>query len=418
MEIVTGGITTGDDFFEGRKQYVDELAKLIAANDILLVGPRRTGKTSLIKEYLLREKEKQSICLYLNLEDCKGLYEFYVRIIREILNLTDKMGLLQTQTSQFIKDSCNKLSEIFKGKIKFPADGLGTNIESSIEVAFPTFDPNTISDLQQELNQILSNLKSPITIVLDEFPEIIFKFPEETRLEQTKQLLSGLRAVRQKLTVDQIKVHRVVIAGSINLENTLNSMGLGDTINDLTPLKIPNLTPDEGYTLLSSLATGAEFQFVNPEDAKDFFTKQFGYCTPFYIQLFADNLRNIKRQKRQSIFDQGHIKDAYKVLIQGDRGPNYFLKRLHNPAYYSGSERDHALNILRAISKKQFEIATHTSDAEIQHLIPDSLTRTRLMIKLSLDDFFQVGGGGNYIFDCQVICNFWNFSLNNGSFLK
>jgi AAA+ ATPase superfamily predicted ATPase len=418
MEIVTGGITTGDDFFEGRKQYVDELAKLISTNDILLVGPRRTGKTSLIKEYLLREKENQGICLYLNLEDCKGLYEFYVRVIREVLNLTDKLSLLQTQTGQFIKDSCNKLSQIFKGKIKFPTDGLGTNIEGSIEVAIPTFDANTISELQQELNLILSNLKAPITIVLDEFPEIIFKFPEASRIDETKQLLSGLRAVRQKLTVDQVKTHRVIIAGSINLENTLNSMGLGDTINDLTPLKIPNLTSDEGYTLLTSLALGAEFQFSDPNEAKDFFTKQFGYCTPFYIQLFADNLRNIKRQKRQDHFDLGHIKDAYKVLIQGDRGPNYFLKRLHNPAYYSGSERDPALNILRAIAKKQFETSAHTTDEEIKHLIPDSLIRIRLMIKLGLDDFFQVGGGGNYIFDCQVICNFWNFSLNNGSFLK
>ena len=116
MEIVTGGITAGDDFFEGRKQYVDELAKLISTNDILLVGPRRTGKTSLINEYLLREKENQGIYLYLNLEDCKGLYEFYIRVIREVLNLTDKLGLLQAQTSQFIKDACNKLSQIFKGK--------------------------------------------------------------------------------------------------------------------------------------------------------------------------------------------------------------------------------------------------------------------------------------------------------------
>lgn len=263
MEIVTGGITTGDDFFEGRKQYITELSKIIKTNDILLVGPRRTGKTSLIKEYILQEKLSKGLCLYLNLEDCKGLYEFYVRVIRELLNLTDKMGLLQAQTSQFIKESCNKLSQIFKGKIKFPTDGLGTNIESSIEVAIPTFDSATIIELQQELNQILMNLKCPITIVLDEFPEVIFKFPENTRVEETKQLLSGLRAIRQKLSVDQIKTHRVIIAGSINLENTLNAMGLGDTINDLTPLKIPNLTPEDGCHLLFNLANGADFQFAD-----------------------------------------------------------------------------------------------------------------------------------------------------------
>lgn len=415
MEIVTGGITTGDDFFEGRKQYVDELAKMLAANDVLLVGPRRTGKTSLIKEYLLQQKDK-TICLYLNLEDCKGLYEFYIRVIREILNLTDKLGLLKGQTADFVKNSCNKLSQIFQGKIKFPTDALGTNIEA--EVNIPTFDPKTLNELQEELNKILSGLNDSITIVLDEFPEVIFKFPEDSRVDLTKHLLSGMRAVRQKLAVDQVKLHKVIVAGSVNLENTLNSMGLGDYINDLTPIKIPNLAPDDGLILLNSLAAGADFKFANETEIKDFFTKQFGYCTPFYIQLFADNLRNIKRQKRESVFTVSHIKDAYKILIQGDRGPNYFLKRLYNLAYYSEAERDQAVKVLTAISKKQFDTGSSTTDADLRAIIPSSMERTKLLIKLGLDDFFQVGDGGNYVFDCQVICNFWNFTLNNGDFLK
>lgn len=113
-----------------------------------------------------------------------------------------------------------------------------------------------------------------------------------------------------------------------------------------------------------------------------------------------------------------HLKDAYKVLIQGDRGPNYFLKRIQNPSYYSVIEQESALKILKVIAKNQFENGAHTTDEEVKILIADSLVRTRLMIKLSLDDFFQVGGGGNYIFDCQVICNFWNFTLNNSPFLK
>lgn len=418
MEIVTGGVTEGENFFEGRKQYVLELGEKISHNDVLLVGPRRTGKTSLIKEYLSNERGQERVCLYLNLEDCKGLYEFYVRVIREILNLTDKLGLLQAQGGQFVKDVCNKLSDIFKGKVKFPVDGLGGNIESTIEVAIPKFDANTVSELQQELNRVLSGVSKPITIVLDEFPEIIFKFPEEQRKEHTRLLMSGMRAVRQKLSVDQKKIHRVIIAGSVNLENTLNSMGLGDTVNDLTSLKIPNLTPEESLLLLKTLASGASLNILENDETKEFIKKQLGTCTPFYIQLFADNLRNIKRHRKIENFDVTHMQDAYKTLIQGDRGPNYFLKRLENPEYYSELEKKNTFNILKHIAKKQFETGEYTKDEEIIKIVEDSLIRAKLMTKLSLDDFFQVGGGGSYIFDCQVICNFWNYILNNGSFLK
>lgn len=418
MEIVTGGITTGEDFFEGRKQYVDELGHLLETNDVLLVGPRRTGKTSLIKQFLIQEKDKGKICLYLNLEDTKGLYEFYVRVIREVLFLTDKMGLLADQTGEFIKGTCNKLNQIFQGKVKLPADALGTNVEAALEVSIPKFDPQTIEALQEELNAVLSNVKQQLIIVLDEFPELIFKFPEDVKKERTKLLMSGLRSVRQKLAVDQKKNHKVIVAGSVNLENTINSLGLSETINDLPPLKIPNLSPEECYQLLNKLAVSAEFKFASEEETKAFILKQFSYSTPFYIQLFADNLRNIKRQRRVDTFDGSHLKDAYKVLIQGDRGPNYFLKRVDNINYYSAEEKAQVLTILKQIAKKQFDMEIATTDDEVKALITDSLARKRLLTKLGLDDFFQIGDGGNYKFDCQVICNFWHYSLNDGSYLK
>lgn len=74
MEIVTGAVTTGDNFYKGRLTCIEELHARLELTDLLLLGPRRTGKTSLVKEYLLRQASKDSknfFYLYMNLEDTK-----------------------------------------------------------------------------------------------------------------------------------------------------------------------------------------------------------------------------------------------------------------------------------------------------------------------------------------------------------
>ena len=421
MEIVTGSVTTGENFFEGRKAYLDQLHAKLLKNDVLITGPRRTGKTSLIKEYLLEDPGNiNHKYLYLSLEDVKSLYHFYVRLIREILLETNKLGLLAENTGEFIKNACNKLGEIFQGKIRLQPDALGSEIESTIEFRVPTFDPKTIEDLQNQLSYILSKIQTSLVIVLDEFPEIIFKFADTAgnRKDQTKLLMSGLRAIRQKMRFDELKVHKIIIAGSVNLENTLAGLGLADTINDLEQLKIQNLKPSESFELLTRLGEVPQFEFDPAANIETFVLTQFAYCTPFYIQLFADSLRNIKNYKNIQIFGQDHVRDAYKTLITGERGPNYFFKRLSNLDYYADVQKTKSLSIIKHVATKQFLQNAAATDEELAAVVPDNIERHQIITKLISDDFFQIGDGGNYRFDCQLICNFWNYVLNGQAYLK
>ena len=419
MEIVTGGVTTGENFFYARRKELEELHRLLNANDVLVLGPRRTGKTSLIKEYLIEFSRESNLkpYLYLSLEDTKSLYQFYVRVIREVLAVTSKRGLLVDKTTEFVREACSKLSEGLKGKITLTPDLLGSDVESAIELKFPTFEKKTIDALQAQLRAILEKVTTPLVIVLDEFPEIIFKFDEASRVENTNLLMGGLRALRQKLNFDDKKHHQIIIAGSINLQTTLSSLNLSDTINDLIQMKIPNLIPGECSELLLKLGEGADFAYTRLDAASDFVKKQFGYCTPFYIQLFADNLRSIKRSRQINQFDETHLADAYKILVTGERGPNYFLKRLENSDYYSDADKGPALRLLSSIAKNQSEGGAATNDEQIKDLLPEHLVRSKLVQKMVCDDFIQITDGGKFWFECQLVCNYWNFTLNGGSFL-
>ena len=417
MEIITGAVTTEDNFFEGRRDALNDLREQLKVDDVLVLGPRRTGKTSLIKQLLLEDnKTTGRKYLYMSLEDTKGLYQFYLRIIRELLHLTSKYKLIANDSGEFLKESCNFLSKTFQGKISFNPGALTSEIEAGIDITIPTFDPVTIDALQQKLAKILESLTEPITIVLDEFPDIIFKFNKEERQEKSKHLLSGLRAVRQRTNFNDEKNHRVIIAGSINLESTLSSLGLADTINDLPPLKIPNLLPSQSADLLESLGKHSDFNFEM--DIRNYVIKYFNYCTPYYIQLFAAYLKEIKRAKKVDQFTQEHCDDAYKKLIVGQRGPNYFLKRLKNPEYYEPSHQKPIREILALIAKNQDLENRSTSDDELKTIIPDNLDRNELISQIYSDDFIQVMEGGLYKFECQLIFNYWNFFLNGASYKK
>ncbi len=420
MEIVTGAVTTGENFYPGRVVYIEELNRRLALTDLLLLGPRRTGKTSLIKEYLLRQSENKGGSfpyLYMNLEDTKGLYQFYFRLIRELLAVTDKLKLLKDKSAEFIANTCNFLNQLVAGKVTLKPDLLDTEVESEIEIRIPRFEKKTIDQLQNHLAKILFEIQIPIVIVLDEFPELILKFPAAERKELTKTLMSCARAIRQKTKFDDKKNHKIIIAGSINLRNTLDSLGLADTINDLEELAIPHLKPSDSFELFNLLGVSENFQFESGTNEHKFIETQFGYCAPYYIQLFADRLRTIRRNQTVTKFTLAHIHSAYRALILGDRGPNYFLKRIDKSDYYAQEQREAIRNILSNIAHNQFEEHRSTCDHDIAQLVKDPLQRHHLLSKLLADDMIQIVNGGQYGFYSQLICNFWHSALNGGGYI-
>ena len=68
---------TGNDFFN-REREVEKLTRLIdEGNSVLLVAPRRVGKTSLIRETFRRMNSRGNACtFYVDLQNCTYPHEF------------------------------------------------------------------------------------------------------------------------------------------------------------------------------------------------------------------------------------------------------------------------------------------------------------------------------------------------------
>lgn len=423
MQIIAGGVPLGEDFYKGRIESVDELRSKIVKNDVLLIGPRRTGKTSVIKEFLRQENEnnKDFYCIFIDLEKAQDLYEFYFLILKAIYQTCRKWKLLLNDGKDFLKSVSNLGAEIFEGKID-PSAILGMPEGASVSIKFPKFDiseQDKLKILSTKLHDELRNIKEEITIVLDEFPELIWKFgqteKEELQLEsrkiQTQFLLESLRSIRQE---DETRSKRVIIAGSVNLPNTLKHLGLEHTINDIDRLNIPYLTPAQSFDLMSQLIEGNELDIKDMSFFESTILNQVGICSPYYIQIFAECLIQLTIDRGGILeFSNNDIKLCYKNALIGEKGPTYLLERIKR-YYLKNSEKvEHVLEI---VSKEQFHNKKYLPEKKVNSSL-QSLGMNRrqisaLMAKMKSDDLIQFLEDGEVIgFRSQILCNFWNYTF-------
>jgi AAA domain len=431
MKITAGGIPLGEDFYPGRQAYVDHLGRLLSNGDVMVIGPRRTGKTCVIQEYLRQREaaDKKIISVFIDLESVQDLYEFYLRIIKKVLSATKKWKYLLSEGI----DAARNLSNALKRILEIEADlapYLGSEGEVKVSFKMPDFDPKKVDQLSMELCKLLARLNTEIVIVLDEFPELIWKFGESAtceetfreRVSKTQFLMNGFRSMRQEPAKGG-KSHRFVIAGSINLDNTLQYLGLDQTVNDLQRLRIPYLQPSQALELMQLLCKAERFAFDSPAEFDQLLNIQFGCSSPFYVQLYAEILRQAGIDRLgQTKFSQADATKAYKDLLCHSKGPRYLITRIER--YYK-DDKDLVLKILEILARVQFESDAPCKDEdlylELQNYSAD-FTRERyshLMARLLADDLVQNMSDGSCIgFESQVLCNFWHFRLVDARFLK
>ncbi len=430
MQIVAGGVPSGEDFYEGRQNSITELRNKIIKNDVLLIGPRRTGKTSVIKEYLRQEKESNKVfySIFIDLEKAQNLYEFYFIILKSLYQTCKRWKLLTNNGVDFLQRASNLFSEIFEGGID-PATMFGLPEGTTPSIRFPKFDKNQqdkLKLLSQELDNELREIKHQVTIVLDEFPELIWKFGQleegdkqkESRKIQTQYLLEGLRALRQEEDKEN-RTKRIILAGSVNLPNTLEHLGLEHSINDLDRLKIPYLTPEQSLDLILKLIEGNDIKIIDRDDFSNCVKKQIGICSPFYIQIFAESMvQHIIDRGGNNSFSSDDVKLCYKRVLTSNKGPRYLKDRIKK--YYLNQE-DLVEHILTIAAKEQFVNKKYLSEEELNTELQkkglDRSKTTDLLAKMTSDDLIQfLDDGTNLGFQSQILCNFWNYTYIDTDF--
>jgi len=210
------GVAVSDYNFIGRERETKRLLDNFKGGiNVILMSPRRLGKTSLVKHVCNKLDDKDIITVYLDIFGCKSEYDFYNKLTAEVLKQTaSKHELWFEEAKEFLYRLTPKIS--------FSPE---PNSDFSISLGI-TPKTHTPEEVLQMAETIAIKRKKRIVICIDEFQQI-------GEMSNSKQIQARLRTVwqHQKHVSYCLFGSKHHLMSTIFLHRSMPFFQFGDTIS-------------------------------------------------------------------------------------------------------------------------------------------------------------------------------------------
>jgi len=210
------GVAVSDYNFIGRERETKRLLDNFKGGiNVILMSPRRLGKTSLVKHVCNKLDNKDIITVYLDIFGCKSEYDFYNKLTAEVLKQTASKHELWFEEA---KDFLYRLTP----KISFSPE---PNSDFSVSLGI-TPKTHTPEEVLQMAETIAIKRKKRIVICIVEFQQI-------GEMANSKQIQARLRTVwqHQKHVSYCLFGSKHHLMSSIFLHRSMPFFQFGDTIS-------------------------------------------------------------------------------------------------------------------------------------------------------------------------------------------
>ena len=210
------GVAVSDYNFIGRERETKRLLDNFKGGiNVILMSPRRLGKTSLVKHVCNKLDNKDIITVFLDIFGCKSEYDFYNKLTAEVLKQTaSKHELWFEEAKEFLYRLTPKIS--------FSPE-LNSDFSISLGITPKTHTPEEVLQMAET---IAIKRKKRIVICIDEFQQI-------GEMSNSKQIQARLRTVwqHQKHVSYCLFGSKHHLMSSIFLHRSMPFFQFGDTIS-------------------------------------------------------------------------------------------------------------------------------------------------------------------------------------------
>ncbi len=291
MKIRTGNPVRGDNFFK-REILIEKLWDAIESeSNILLVAPRRVGKTSIMR-YLEDHPKENYHFIFLDTESVNNENEFFKRLLSKLLSSDFIRG--RDKVLATIKEHSPLIKRIGKDGVEF--------------------DYNREFNYRNEFLKITEKIElgeQKLIFLLDEFSQTVENIKNDEDERKAIHFLHTNRELRQENLVD--KNVRFIYSGSIGLENIVRRINASKTINDLVPIKFNPLTKNEAEEMINLLLKNVDFTLDGKQT--DFILKKIEWLIPFYIQLVIQAIKDFQKDNNLTEINRDVIEEAFSDMI-------------------------------------------------------------------------------------------------------
>jgi hypothetical protein len=389
---LVGQIPEPDELY-GRDDFIDHLWKLLKGNNVLLLAPRRFGKSGVMRHILLKPRA-DFLPLSFELEDVDSPEEFVWRVTKELLahdgvrKLLSHAKRVPSSLMRWVKDYFDEVE--FEGaKIKFKEE--------------------IHKDWREAAQRMLTELEKAektFLFLFDELPAMLDRIIEKQGQSSARDFLAWFRTVRlaQK---DVLRRHRFMVAGSVGIDQILRKLGATDKLVDFARITVEPLDSPTAHKLAEDLAGSCSIPWDPPLATKLF--ELIGAPVPYFIHIFFSQLGQITLAQRATL-NVEELERVYRERVLGPTCRHYFDHYSIRLKRYGKTGEKAALAILRAVADQQ-----RISRPALYDLYHKARGRgandqefDELMADLEYDWYLQLNPGTNeFYFRLKVMQDWW-----------
>jgi hypothetical protein len=385
---IVGNVPEPDELY-GREEFIDHLWRQIEGNNILLVAPRRFGKTGLMNHVLQRPRQGW-LPIYLDLEDAESPAEFVWRLTKELLGHDTLRILLQ---------KARKLPRVVTDWAKDTFD------EAEFEGAKLKFKQSLPKDWRDDARRLVIELEKAdckLIFILDELPSMLEKIGET----HARDFLAWFRSVRLQRK-DTLRRHRFIVGGSIGIDLILRRLDLPAALNDFDRLYVEPLTDPDAVRLVTDLARSLDIDVT--ADVVRVVLDLIGTPVPYFIHMFLSQLAQLPAGSRHPL-TQLTIEKTYRDRVLGPTCKHYFDHYQSRLARYGRDLKRCAMAVLCALVERG-----RASDSTLYDVYSKCRKRrardtefNELMADLECDWYIVLDSNTNeYLFKVNVMRDWW-----------
>jgi len=387
MKNVVGKPVTGNNFF-GRAQELSELGEITEDEHVLLLAPRRVGKTSLLLALQSNvSRERSATGVYVSVAAATNELQFVKILIQAIYETKPGRRLKPNAIAAWLGRHGRRLKGVKVAGSGIDLDGAPTpEWQDEADKAFAA----------------IAAVGTPWLFMIDELPMLVLLLarsdPSGTRV---RNFLQWFRNVRQ--LPRGIENLRFVLAGSIGLDNVTRRHRLTDTINDLRDWRLGPFTRELADRFLGELAHAYRLKLA--PDLRDAICDRAEWLIPYHLQAIFSALR---RECSGTSATIALLDRAIDALVSRKAYFTYWDERLHDAF---GAPEDGLARTMLATCARDARGTTMTKlQRSLTHQIPDLRDRiaaTSWIADVLENDGYLVADAGRYRFRSGLLRRYW-----------
>jgi uncharacterized protein len=388
---IVGNPVQGDDFF-GREREVSQLIHRLEADSILLLAPRRVGKTSIM--YRVREELADAgvLPVFFSVADVRSEAEFVERLFASVQNVADARNVVKALARGPLKNFLRRVKKF----------GFAT-----VSVELADAGKEQWGDLGSALVRAMDELGKRCVLLVDEVPIFILELLRQDNTgARARTFLNWFRKIR--LDPQTHRRIRWLLAGSIGLDTVTQRLRLGDTINDLFLYnELGPFSTDVADAFLGELGETSRLKLNNV--VKERIREHIGWLIPYHLQIFFAKLEDRCKQKKSNptIAD---VDAVYEDLLSpSNKGYfDYWEQRLTEELGRPDDKQ--ALDLLAAVAKNPDGEAIPILRQILSNRIQDADERDqklRYLLDVLQSDGYVVLSQDRYLFRSPLLRDYW-----------